>query len=155
VARRRALWGVLGALLLGAAVLALRSPRRPHCARCNVLLVTFDALRADHLGAYGYPKPTSPRLDGLAARSSVFTRSLSQSASTIASIPSLHTSKFPHLDLLLARGVLRAHERTLAELLAAAGYATAAVVSNQYAGCRWGVCRGFEAIDERMEVPAA
>ncbi|MDX1382755.1 MAG: sulfatase-like hydrolase/transferase, partial [Thermoanaerobaculia bacterium] len=41
------------------------------CPHCNVVLITFDALRADHLGAYGYPLATSPRLDALAERSTV------------------------------------------------------------------------------------
>jgi arylsulfatase A-like enzyme len=118
-----------------------------------VLLVTFDALRADRLGTYGSPVPVSPHLDALAARSAVFTRALSQSASTIASVPSLHTGKYAHLDLLLADGVLRPSERTLAELLAAQGYATAAVISNPFAGCRWGFCRGFATSDEAMRSP--
>lgn len=149
--RRRVLLAfLLTALAVGVALVRFRVPPRPRCERCNVLLVTFDALRADHLGTYGYPRPTSPRIDALAHDAFVFRRNLSQSASTLASVPSMHTSKFTHLDRLLDDGVLRAGERTLAEVLAAAGWTTTAVISNQYAGCRWGLCQGFETTDEKF-----
>src|SRR5690606_954878 len=47
-------------------------PRSLDWSRCDVLLVTVDALRADHLGAYGYDRATSPELDKLAARGARF-----------------------------------------------------------------------------------
>ena len=120
------------------------------CDDCNVLLVTFDTLRADRLGAYGYQKPTSPSLDALAARSTVFLNHLSQSGSTLSSLPSLHTAKFPHLDRLLDKGHLRPSEETLAEILKKAGYETMAVIGHDFAGCKWGSCQGFEKIDENF-----
>jgi arylsulfatase A-like enzyme len=143
---------VLASLALAATAAAVvwwggATPAEPRCERCNVLLVTFDALRADHLGFAGYPRPTSPHLDAFAARSRVFERNLSQAASTIASVPSLMTGKFPHLDRLLDDGVLRPGERTLAEILAAAGWETRAIIANEWARCRWGTCQGFETVD--------
>lgn len=131
------------------------SAAKAPCPRCNVLLVTFDALRADRLGAYGHSKPTSPAIDELAARSTVFLRNLSQSGSTISSVPSLHTGKFPHTDRLLDDGKLRDSEDTLAEILSRAGYRTMAVIAHRYASCEWGGCQGFEKVDSDYEAPEA
>jgi glucan phosphoethanolaminetransferase (alkaline phosphatase superfamily) len=50
------------------------------CPDCNILLISMDTLRADHLGAYGYARPTSPNIDALASDSVVFERAFSQSA---------------------------------------------------------------------------
>jgi arylsulfatase len=127
----------------------------PRCERCNVVLVTFDALRADHLGIHGYPKDVSPAVDAFGRRSSVFTRCISQSASTVSSIPSIHTAKYPNTDRLLEGIVLREDERTLAEILREAGYATSAVIAHEFAKCKWGACRGFDVVDEDYRAPEA
>lgn len=67
----------------------------PDFSGYNVLLVSIDALRADHLGAYGYAKNTSPTIDALASESLVFLRAYSQSAKTFNSLPSLFTGLYP------------------------------------------------------------
>ena len=153
--RRRWTWLALAVAVAVVVTLAARRPGEPRCRGCNVLLVTFDSLRADRLGVYGSERATSPNIDTLARRSAVFLRNLSQSASTIASIPSIHTSKFPHVDLLLDGGVLRPAERTLAEILSDAGYDTAAVIAHEYARCQWGACQGFAATDDVYTAPEA
>lgn len=61
----------------------------------NVLLITVDALRADHTSAYGYSRATTPRLKGLVAGASLFTRAYANGAWTGLSIPSLFTSALP------------------------------------------------------------
>ena len=61
----------------------------------NVLILMIDALRADHLGCYGYERDTSPHLDALAAQSVLFTRAYAQSPWTKPSIPTLFTSLYP------------------------------------------------------------
>ncbi|HOW27708.1 MAG TPA: sulfatase [Elusimicrobiota bacterium] len=58
----------------------------------NVILITLDALRADHLGCYGYPKETSPRMDALAKSGVIFKHCYSQSAWTKTSVPSILSS---------------------------------------------------------------
>ena len=70
----------LGALLLALSACdppkpppATPAPTAPAGTRTNVVLITIDTLRADHLGAYGYRRPTSPRLDAFAKRAVVFT----------------------------------------------------------------------------------
>jgi arylsulfatase A-like enzyme len=158
----RSLWllALLAAAAAGAyfaaARLGMLPPlRAPRCERCNVILVTFDALRADHLGIYGYGRDVSPEVDAFGRRSSVFTRCISQSGSTASSIPSIHTGKYPNTDRILRRITLRENERTLAEILREAGYATSAVIAHKFAGCKWGVCRGFDVIDEDYQAPEA
>ena len=70
---------------------AARPPAKP----TRVLFVTFDALRADHLSAYGYRRRTSPNIDRLADHGVVFTRALATSSWTFPSLSSVFTSAFP------------------------------------------------------------
>ncbi len=63
----------------------------PACGRGpsgpNVILISLDTLRADHLGLYGYPLDTSPNLEPLAARGTVFDNAYSQAPNTASSTP--------------------------------------------------------------------
>jgi len=61
----------------------------------NVLLITLDAVRPDHLGCYGYPRSTSPNLDRLASEGMVFLHAYAPSSYTMESAPSLFTSTYP------------------------------------------------------------
>lgn len=61
----------------------------------NILILTCDAMRADHLGAYGYPRPTSPQIDALAKESTVFSNAVGHSAWTGPGILSLLTGQYP------------------------------------------------------------
>ncbi len=67
----------------------------PKYANHNVIMVWIDALRADHLGYYGYPRKTSPNLDKLAQESVVFENNFSVHPVTIASFMSIITSLYP------------------------------------------------------------
>jgi arylsulfatase len=99
----------------------------------DVLLVTVDTLRADALGAYGAGDGASPNLDALAAESAVFVRALSASAATAPSHASIFTGHFVRGHSIGQRNgptKLAAGTPTLASALAAAGYDTAAFVSN-------------------------
>ena len=60
----------------------------------NILLVTIDTLRADHVGAYGYPEPVSPNIDSLAARGVVYERAIAASSRTAPSHASILTSRY-------------------------------------------------------------
>jgi len=89
----------------------------------DILVITVDALRADHVGAYGYPRPTTPEIDKLAAQGTLFLRAYCPTPHTSYSVASLMTGKnmFP----LLAQG-LGADSDTLAGLTRIYGYRTAA-----------------------------
>jgi arylsulfatase A-like enzyme len=112
----------------------------------NIVLVSIDSLRADHVGAYGYPKPTTPFLDRLAAQGVVFEDAVSNSAWTLPAhvtlftglLESAHAVRTPRSRL--ARGY-----PTLAEHLAAAGYATLGFYSGPFLHADYGLARGFDA----------
>jgi arylsulfatase A-like enzyme len=111
----------------------------------RVVLVSIDTLRADHLGFYGYPRPTSPTLDALASESTVFDDAMSASPWTLPSHATLLTGLYP------SRHGLVSHERylpstieTLAQVFSRAGYRTAAVVNSHNLSPAFGLDRGFQ-----------
>lgn len=113
----------------------------------NIILITFDALRADHLGVYGYKKNTSPNLDRFAKEALVFTDNICQSGSTLTSLPSMITGRFPVTDKIMLHGEkvgLKQTEITLPEILKKNGYFTASVVNNKFAGPAFGMDKGFD-----------
>src|SRR5689334_11290180 len=73
---------------------AARTERAP-CERCNVILISFDTVRADHMGTYGYERPTTPKVDALAERSIVFERAISQAPWTLPAHGSMLSGLYP------------------------------------------------------------
>jgi arylsulfatase len=118
------------------------------CERCNVVLVTFDALRADRLGIYGHSKATSPVLDAFARRSVVFDDCISQSATTVSAVPAILTGRYPATDALLDGLTLRPGVDTLATVLHRAGYRTLAVIGHTFAGCKYSGCRDLDVVSD-------
>jgi arylsulfatase A-like enzyme len=110
-----------------------------------VLFVLIDTLRADHLGAYGYERATSPRIDALAHGGVRFARVRSQSSWTKPSMASLWTSVHPS-----GTGVQRAADglptrATLAvEVMQAAGHRTAGLWRNGWLAPSFGFAQGFD-----------
>jgi len=121
---------------------ALPAPGKPH-----VIVFMVDTLRADHLGVYGYPLPTSPTLDAFARESLVFERAYAQSSWTRASVGSLFTGLFPsrHGAYTPFRN-LRSDVATLAALLRREGYATASFVANPNLLPIFGFGKGFDEV---------
>ncbi len=127
------------------------APEKPALARdYNVILISIDSLRADHLSVYGYPRATSPTIDDLAARGVVFRRTSSTTAWTLPAHISMLTGRS-----LLGHGVvsddrmLTSDVPTLAESFRGAGYTTGAIVSAPYVEARYGFSRGFDHYDDR------
>ncbi len=108
--------GLLAAALSGACA---RTPAAPP----SVIVVLVDALRADHVGLYGYPRPTSPNLDALAGESVWFANNRSQSSCTFPSVNSILTGRFPSAFLDQPNGALGISEPipTLATILGGRG----------------------------------
>ncbi len=121
----------------------------------NVLLVTIDTLRADHLGTYGYRRRTSPAIDALAARGTAFDRAYTVWPKTRGSFVRMMTGRVP-----AANGYGKTHpilvdfNPTLASVLKEAGYATAAVVDNPNVAARYGYAKGFDRYRETWEEEA-
>jgi arylsulfatase A-like enzyme len=123
----------------------------------SVVLIAIDTLRADHLGAYGHPRATSPELDRWAARGALFERALASSPWTLPSFASIYTGQPPSrhaAGLMIDResrpmkcGRLDASVPTLPEILRDHGYATHALVTNPWLHDGMGVTRGFESYD--------
>jgi choline-sulfatase len=134
--------------LAGLAVaLATRPPQRP-----NILLITIDTLRADHLGCYGYGPAATPVLDSLAARGVRFTAAIAHTPLTAPSHASILTGLLPLGHGVRDNGafVLPTSPATLAELLQGDGYRTAAFVSGFPLDRRFGFARGFETYDDHL-----
>ncbi len=118
----------------------------------NLVLVTIDTLRADHLGLHGYPRPTSPFLDLLASRSAVFENAFASTSYTAPAHASLFTSLQPVQHGLLINGhTLDTAIPTLASLLRERGSRTAAFTSVSFLA---GLGTGFEELDLPLD-PAA
>jgi choline-sulfatase len=111
----------------------------------NLLIYLVDTLRPDRLGCYGYSRPTSPHLDAFAARATLFEHAVAQSSWTKAAVASIFTSVWPpdHGALGWAHP-LPASADTLAERLQAAGYRTAAFVTNPNVTPHFGFDQGFD-----------
>jgi arylsulfatase A-like enzyme len=153
----------------GASSLAAACRWRRH-DRPNLLLITMDTTRADHLGCYGYPKPTTPHLDAMTAESTVYTRAVSPGTWTLPSHASLFTAKCPTShgarydpegSLVLASAIpdrpgLSAYrvrgvaptESTLAAVLGRAGYRTGGVAGGPWLKKVFGLGTGFEWWDD-------
>ena len=130
-------------LVAGAAAYWLSRPRVPRIRR--VVLISVDTLRPDHLGAYGYSRPTSPAFDALAARGVLFEDASSPAPWTLPAHATLLTGLYP------GRHGLKAHDRylppeleTLATRLGRNGWVTAAVVNSHNLSARFGLDRGFQ-----------
>ena len=120
--------------------------------RPNVVLVTIDTLRADHVGAYGAPTDATPVLDGLAARGIRFETVIAPTPITLPSHASLFTGVQPPRHGVRHNGIFRLDDAlpTLAEQFRAAGYATGAVVGAVVLRERYGLGRGFDHYDDRV-----
>jgi arylsulfatase A-like enzyme len=142
--------GIAGvAILAVAGVVLLLLPARFQAPR-NVILISLDTLRADHLSLYGYSRPTSPRLDAFARGAFVFERALTAAPNTGPSHMSLMTSVYPVLHGLIG-GLRRPSggRRMLAEALSEAGLRSAAFVDGGQLSREFGFARGFDEYDDQ------
>jgi arylsulfatase A-like enzyme len=117
-----------------------------HDDRPNILVYVVDCLRADHVGAYGYRRPTTPAIDRIASGSVVLEQAFANAAWTLASVGTLFTGVYPHRHGAQTRdGTLRIDLPTVAERLREAGYATAAWTANPVMDATtFGLSRGFD-----------
>jgi arylsulfatase A-like enzyme/Flp pilus assembly protein TadD len=112
----------------------------------NVLLITMDTTRADHLRAYGHTGVETPNIDGLAQRGVLFSHAITPSPSTLPAHSSIHTGLYPFHHGARANGTFRLTDdvQTLAETFQAAGYRTGAAISAFVLDGRFGLPQGFD-----------
>ncbi|HET7101795.1 MAG TPA: sulfatase-like hydrolase/transferase, partial [Terriglobia bacterium] len=149
-------WGLVGAGIVGLCGMGyfvaepLPGPERVEAesgaasGAPNIIFIVLDTVRADHLSAYGYQRPTTPNLDRLARRGVLFENAIAPTSWTLASHASMFTGLLPHqhgADWWLP---LPPGPRTLAGILQSRGYDTAGFVANfNYCQEGWGIGRGF------------
>jgi len=126
---------LLGLLLCAAAAQAAAESApasRPKHEQTNVILISLQCLRADHLGTYGYQRNISPNIDALAKKSVLFENAISQANLTPVAQMSVLTSQYPRVNGMVSFEVTRdmVTSRTLPEILKYYGYTTAATVSS-------------------------
>jgi hypothetical protein len=123
--------------------------------RPNVLLITIESLRPDHVGCYGGLRATTPALDALSAEGITFENAHSVTSWTLAAHASLFTGLYPTAaNIVYPRDRLDASYQTLAEVLGGIGYDTAAVVSGLYLRRSFGLDQGFAMYDDSAVAPA-
>ena len=118
----------------------------------NVLLISLDTLRADHLSSYGYHLPTTPALDGLAASGVRFEDVTVPTPKTWPAVATMLTGASPRTTgVRLANRQLREDLPVLPEIFAAAGYRTGGIVTNFNLLKQYGFGRGFDDYVEAWE----
>ena len=113
----------------------------------NVVLVTIDTLRPDHLGCYGHDVPTSPRIDALAQQGVLFKQAITNGSYTLSAFPAILSSTYASM-YGGTRSRLAPERPLLAELLRREGYCTAGFTSNPLVGRANGYDRGFDTFRE-------
>lgn len=141
------------AALLVACAPGADEPEALGCEDCNLVMVSLDTLRADHLGAYGYPRDTSPELDAFAEKSLRFSQAFSTARKTAPSHASMFTSLYPTVHGVFMNDAAKdgrgSHFRlapqvpTLPELLSQAGLRTVAWHGGGNMSASYGFARGF------------
>jgi len=152
IGRRRSSGGakwIVGILLLGFLLLG-GCARKALLPGVNIILITTDTLRADHLGCYGYPWARTPSIDRLAKEGVLFARMLASVPLTLPSHTSFITGLYPGAHGVHDNGayVLGEEKTTLAEYLRDHGYRTAAAVSSFQLNGKYGIDQGFAEYDD-------
>ncbi|MEW6747102.1 MAG: sulfatase-like hydrolase/transferase [Planctomycetota bacterium] len=119
----------------------------------NVLLVTLDTTRADHVGCYGGPAGITPHVDALAARGVLFKKVVAPVPLTLPSHTSILTGLEPYHHGVHDNGIYKvgADSVTLAEILSGEGWETAAFVASYVLSAQFGLDQGFGLYDDRVD----
>lgn len=154
--RRRVVFGIACVVFLGvAAWLGTRLfPSKP---TVNVLFITLDTTRADHLGCYGDQEAATPAIDSLATEGVLFEQAYSPAPLTLPSHATMFTGLYPPEHGLRTNGRGRLDESipTLPAVAAAAGYDTGAFVASFVVDSKFGLDRGFAVYDDQLSPEAA
>lgn len=141
--------------LLAAAAILLLCPRHTNAATPDttmppdLILIVIDSLRADHLGCYGSPLPTTPTIDTLAASGTRFISAHASSSWTQPSVMSLFTALSPPRHGRCTPDQPHAtNTTTLAQVLHNSGYQTVGITANPMTNRRFGYARGFDHYDD-------
>jgi arylsulfatase A-like enzyme len=120
----------------------------------NVILVTLDTTRADHLACYGYSGVKTPTLDALAGRGVLFEQCASSSPFTLPSHSTIMTGMYPTYHGVRINGntALSEEQTTIAEVLTGRGYQCSAFIGVFVLDGRWGLKQGFQHYDDAFDL---
>jgi len=163
---RRAVAIAGGCLLASAAIWLLLRPGKEPSERIadlwsqagvdkpNVVLITLDTTRADHIGCYGFAGARTPRLDALAGRGILFEQAATSSPLTLPAHCSILTGMYPTYHGVRVNGntALSEEQTTIAEVLSPKGYACGAFIGAFVLDGRWGLRQGFELYDDKFDL---
>ncbi len=118
----------------------------------NVILISIDTCRADHLGCYGYPKKITPNIDAIAKKSALFENAIAPTPITLPSHTTMLAGTTPlyHQVHDNATYYVAEYNRTIAQILSEHGYRTGAIVSAAVLDSAYGLDRGFETYQDEM-----
>jgi arylsulfatase A-like enzyme len=109
----------------------------------NIILITVDCLRADHLGCYGYSRNTSPNINKLARNGVTFVNAITNGGNTPSAFPSILASALPPIYAHEHKDIIK-NNTTVAEVFRSKGYSTAAFGSNPHLGGLRHYDKGFD-----------
>ena len=120
----------------------------------NVVLITLDTTRADHIACYGYADVKTPHLDSLAYRGVLFEQAATTSPLTLPAHCSILTGMYPTYHGVRINGntALNEEQTTVAEVLAARGYHCGAFIGAFVLDGRWGLKQGFQEYDDQFDL---
>ncbi len=121
--------------------------------RPNLIVITVDTLRADHLASYGHKTIKTPRIDSLARDGVQFSNALSHSPQTLPSHTSIFTGTYPSFHQVQVNGRFFKNDTitTLAQVMKTEGYETAAFIASFVMDSRFGLNKGFDHYDNVFE----
>src|ERR1700691_664537 len=128
------------------AVIRLYAVSKPPDPPINVVEITIDTLRADHLGCYGYKEIRTPNIDRLAQECTRFERAYTPVPITFPAHTAIFTGTYPMMNGIhdFSGNKLGPTPLTLASILKTHGYATGAVIASAVLGTRFGLNQGFD-----------
>jgi arylsulfatase A-like enzyme len=138
---------VLFLLLMTSVSCGPRVKKNPH-----ILLITIDTLRRDHVGAYGYPRNTTPFIDSLAKKGTLFKHVVTPQPQTSGSHASILTSLHPVTHGLIFNTLnIPVQAQTIAEVLQQKGYYTIGTVATFILGKKYGFAQGFDSFSDSWD----
>ena len=133
-------------------ILYFNIPSKEHvCEDCNLVIISITNLRSDHLHFNGYPRETSPNIDGFANEAIVFGDAFTHNSWTLPAGTSLLTSLYPFSHELMSRyfgKILNSNITTLIDILNSQGYNTAAFTGGFDYSPRYNVINRFSAVED-------
>ena len=118
----------------------------------NVVVITMDTTRADHIAAYGYTDIKTPNIDALAARGVLFEDAITPVPLTLPSHTSIFTGRYPHHHGVRNNGTFKVPDdtETLAKIVKRHGYNTGAVIGAFVLDSKFGLDQGFDTYDDNL-----